>query len=72
MHPKIAMQLMRYTLAPIRALLAPRNVCIYPVSCGDYARHMLEQRMLPLALIKIGLRLMSCNPIYYYFVLRRR
>ena len=72
MHPKIAMQLMRATLAPVRAMLAPYNVCIYPVSCGDYAREMLQQRMLPVALIKIGLRLLSCNPIYYYFVLRRK
>ncbi len=70
MHPDIAMKLLRYTLAPVRALIAPRNVCIHPVSCGVYASEMLQQRALPVALTKIGLRLLSCNPIYYYFKLR--
>ena len=37
--------------------------CIYPFSCSDYVKLALQQNFLPLALLKIALRVLSCNPL---------
>lgn len=47
----------------IRRLLGPANVCIYPVTCPDYARALLTQKPLYISIPLITLRLISCNPL---------
>ncbi|MFA5306260.1 MAG: membrane protein insertion efficiency factor YidD [Candidatus Babeliales bacterium] len=49
--------------ATIRRLLGPANVCIYPVTCPDYARALLTQKPLYISIPLITLRLISCNPL---------
>ncbi|MCK4264840.1 membrane protein insertion efficiency factor YidD [Candidatus Babeliales bacterium] len=46
-----------------RPLLGLRNVCIYPISCSHYAKHMLEHKVFYIAIPLIILRILSCNPI---------
>lgn len=49
--------------ATFRRLLGPANVCIYPVTCPDYARALLTQKPLYISVPLITLRLISCNPL---------
>ncbi len=47
----------------IRSTLGYWDVCIYPVSCGRYARYTLQNKNIFIALPLIILRVLSCNPI---------
>ncbi|MBX9831080.1 membrane protein insertion efficiency factor YidD [Candidatus Babeliales bacterium] len=48
----------------IRPFFGYMNVCcIYPFSCSDYAKLTLQETFFPIALIKITLRVLSCNPL---------
>ena len=48
----------------VRPFLGFMNiVCIYEVSCTDYAKHQLTNKSLYIALPTITLRLLSCNPL---------
>jgi len=47
----------------IRSLLGTKGVCIYHVSCSEYAKIQLKQKPFYLALPLITLRVISCNPL---------
>jgi putative component of membrane protein insertase Oxa1/YidC/SpoIIIJ protein YidD len=51
------------TYAVARQLLGPAYVCIYPVTCPDYARAMLTHKPFYVSIPLIALRLLSCNPL---------
>jgi putative component of membrane protein insertase Oxa1/YidC/SpoIIIJ protein YidD len=38
-------------------------VCLYTETCTPYSARQLREHALPVALIKIAWRLLSCNPI---------
>lgn len=52
-----------YFVRSLRLFLGPVGVCIYPISCMDYAKMSLQQKPFILALPLIMLRVISCNPI---------
>lgn len=56
-----------------RPFLGRSGVCIYGLSCPDYARMALRAYRVPKALALIGLRVISCNPLtaLYWKVTRR-
>jgi putative component of membrane protein insertase Oxa1/YidC/SpoIIIJ protein YidD len=47
----------------LRRLLGPTGVCIYPVTCSNYAHALLTQKPLYISVPLITLRLISCNPL---------
>lgn len=49
--------------AVFRPLLGPDQVCIYHVSCSEYAKAILGQKPLYKSIPLITLRLLSCNPL---------
>ncbi len=53
----------RALLAALRNLLGPRNVCIFLVTCPDYARYHLAHSNILWAGLMIGVRLLACNPL---------
>ena len=52
-----------FLIDSIRPFLGPSNVCIYQVSCTNYAKKVLREKNILVALGLIILRLISCNPI---------
>jgi putative component of membrane protein insertase Oxa1/YidC/SpoIIIJ protein YidD len=46
--------------------------CIYPVSCSDYAKHMVTERPGVKSVVLVGLRVLSCNPITAIFMRLRK
>lgn len=65
--------LFSFTVDAIRPLLGPPGACIYPICCQNYARLMLMEKPLYIAIPMICLRVLSCNPITaLYFKLRKR
>ncbi len=53
----------RRIYSALRPFLGQSGVCIFTVTCDDYAEYHLKHTFLPLALLKILLRLLACNPI---------
>lgn len=46
----------------IRPFIGPQGICLFPVSCGLYAKQQLEQEPFFTALKKIIKRLCACQP----------
>jgi len=65
---KIIVTILIMIINLIRPLLGPKNVCIYPISCSEYAKHNLKNKNFFIAIILITLRLLSCNPIGALFL----
>ncbi len=59
----IKSQPMQGLIAVLRNLLGPRDVCIFLVTCPAYADYHLRHSPWYKAIILIGLRLLSCNPV---------
>ena len=59
----LVIYLIIFLIDSIRPLIGPSNVCIYPVSCRNYAKKVLTEKNILVALTLIFLRLISCNPI---------
>ncbi|HBS48521.1 TPA: membrane protein insertion efficiency factor YidD [Candidatus Dependentiae bacterium] len=58
-----------FCIDSIRPLLGNVGmVCIYPVSCSDYAKFMLQNKSLLISIPLITLRVLSCNPITAIFL----
>lgn len=47
----------------IRPMLGLSDVCIFPISCSQFAAYQLQKRSLFVAIPRIALRLLSCNPL---------
>lgn len=70
-YKKFCDRFIRSSYPLVRSLFGQRNVCIFVVGCDNYAYYQLRHHVLPLALLKIGVRLLACNPLtalvrYYY------
>lgn len=44
------------------------GACIYPISCSDYAKHMITTKPFYKSIPLISLRVLSCNPITALFM----
>ena len=56
-----------FLIDSIRPLLGPGGVCIYPVTCRQFAKETLNKKPLLFAIPLIVLRLISCNPLTALF-----
>ena len=60
---KIPGKIIYFLIIVMRPMLGPSHVCIYPVTCTNYAREQLQTKSLFIAIPLIVLRVLSCNPI---------
>jgi uncharacterized protein len=42
----------------------PRGTCRYYPSCSDYAQEAIKKLPLHIALLKISIRILKCNPFF--------
>ena len=60
---KLIKKLLIFFIKSIKLILGYNEVCIYPISCGNYAKHLIETKPLWKAIPLIIFRILSCNPI---------
>lgn|GEM_PF-6786675 len=51
-----------------RSLLGARGVCIYHVTCSEYAKITFKNKSFPVAIVLVTLRVLSCNPLTALFM----
>lgn len=61
---KVLIKMVRWYQAAISPLLGAQ--CLYYPTCSQYAVEKLEQKPILIAIPKIVLRILSCNPINGY------
>jgi len=52
-----------FLIDTIRPTLGPPGCCIYPTTCREYAKAVLQQKFFFIAIPLIIFRIISCNPI---------
>ncbi len=52
-----------FIMDSIRPFVGPPETCIYPVSCTEYTKAILQQKPLYIAIPLVIVRLLSCNPL---------
>ena len=55
----------------LRFLMGPSGVCIYPVTCREYAWLLLQEKRWYKAMPLIVFRLVSCNPLIGWWKRRK-
>lgn len=58
--------LLKVSLVGLRSLLGPNARCYFYPPCTEFACQQLEQKPLIPALWAIFIRLLSCNPVYFW------
>ncbi|MBS1988822.1 membrane protein insertion efficiency factor YidD [Candidatus Dependentiae bacterium] len=56
-------RIIQFLYGAARPLLGSYDVCIYPVTCSQYAGKAFQTKSWPLAFALTSLRLLSCNPL---------
>ena len=69
---KVITRLVMACIDVIRPVLGPRECCIYPVTCRQYAQEQLEMQPWYRALPRIALRILGCNPVTRLLVCQRK
>ncbi len=64
---KIAAKIIIFLIDITRPFIAPSKCCIYSITCTKYAKMVLRQKSIFIAIPLIILRLLSCNPITVLF-----
>ncbi len=52
-----------FIMDSLRPFVGPPETCIYPVSCTEYTKAILQHKPLYIAIPLVIIRLLSCNPI---------
>ena len=58
-----ALKIIFFAMDSIRPFIGPPESCIYPVSCTEYTKTILQQKPFYIAIPLVIIRLLSCNPI---------
>lgn len=59
----IFVTIISFLIDSIRPFLGPKGCCIHPVTCRTYAKDMLHNKSIFIAIPLIIIRVLSCNPI---------
>lgn len=72
MLKKILFSTFSIVIDSLRPLFGPPGCCIYQISCRDYAKLVLQEKSVFIAIPLIILRVLSCNPITALFFRLRK